>query len=205
MTDAPADLSPEAALAALLEGNERFRRGEARHPHQDAAHRRSLAGGQQPRVAVLGCSDSRAGVELVCDQGLGDVFVVRTAGHVCERGGSAQASLEFAVAALGVRAVLVLGHTSCGAVAATVADLEGASPLAGAMPTLVELTRGHLDPQDPGRDAVRRHVAGTVRDILDGSDILARAVGSGDLVVAGGVYDLEDGRITLIEETAQDG
>lgn len=204
MTDAPADLSPDDALAALLEGNARFSRGEARHPRQDSERRRSLVGGQRPRAAVLGCSDSRASIELVCDQGLGDVFVVRTAGHVCDRGGSAQASLEYAVAVLGVRAVLVLGHESCGAVAATVADLEGAAPLAGAMPALVELTRGHLDPRSPGDDAVRRHVVGTVRDLLDHSTILARAVEAGELVVAGGVYDLEQGRITLLDVPARD-
>ncbi len=194
------DATPRAALERLLAGNRRFAAGTPAHPHQSPTHRHLLAGGQSPSAVVLGCSDSRASVELLFDQGFGDVFVVRNAGQVVGRAGSAQASIEFAVAELGVQVVFVLGHESCGAVAATVAHLAGGGDLPGAMPILVDLTRGHLDPTDPARDAVRRHVAGTVQDLLGESTIVAEAVADGRVVVAGGVYGLEDGIVRLVEE-----
>lgn len=194
-----AEASPQAALERLLAGNRRFAAGTSAHPHQSATHRQLLTGGQSPHTVVLGCSDSRASVELLFDQGFGDLFVVRNAGHVVGRSGSAQASIEFAVAELGVQVVFVLGHESCGAVAATVAHLGGGGELPGAMPILVDLTRGHLDPEDPARDAVARHVAGTVRDLLTDSSIVAEAVAAGRVVIAGGVYGLDDGRVRPVE------
>lgn len=196
---------PRAALERLLEGNRRFAAGASEHPRQSADRRQLLAGGQQPFAVVLGCSDSRASVELLFDQGFGDVFVVRNAGHVMGRSGSAQASVEFAVAELGVEVVLVLGHESCGAVGATVAHLSGGAELPGAMQILVELTRSHLDPEDPARDAVERHVAGTVRDLLSESAIVAEAAAAGRTVVAGGVYGLQDGIVRLVAAPGADG
>ncbi|UYG17019.1 carbonic anhydrase [Brachybacterium huguangmaarense] len=195
-----ADATPQAALERLLAGNRRFAAGTPSHPHQSANHRQLLTGGQSPYAVVLGCSDSRASVELLFDQGFGDVFVVRNAGQVVGRAGSAQASIEFAVAELGVQVVFVLGHESCGAVAATVAHLAGGGDLPGAMPILVDLTREHLDPEDPSHDAVRRHVAGTVQDLLAESTIVAEAVADGRVVVAGGVYGLEDGLVRPVED-----
>lgn len=191
--------TPRAALDALVAGNRRFAAGTPAHPHQTADHRRLLEGGQAPYAVVLGCSDSRASVELLFDQGFGDVFVVRNAGHVMGRSGTAQASIEFAVAELGVKVVYVLGHQSCGAIAATVAHLADGAPLPGAMNILVDLTRGHLDPEDPARDAVARHVAGTVRDLLTESPIVAEAVERGDVLIAGGWYGLEDGLVHPVE------
>lgn len=200
MTDPTPALTPQAALDALLEGNRRFAEGTPVHPNQSTDHRRLLEGGQSPFAVVLGCSDSRASVELLFDQGFGDVFVVRNAGHVMGRSGTAQASIEFAVAVLGVKVVFVLGHESCGAIAATVAHLEDGVPLPGAMGILVDLTRGHLDPEDPARDAVSRHVAGTARDLLTESPIVAEAVARGDVLVAGGYYGLADGLVHPVTE-----
>lgn len=199
VSDARSFSAPEAALQRLLEGNRRFAAGTPHRPHQSATHRQLLEGGQAPFACVLGCSDSRASVELLFDQGFGDVFVVRNAGHVLGRSGSAQASVEFAVAELGVEVVMVLGHESCGAVAATVAHLSRGDELPGAMPILVELTREHLDPEDPSRNAVARHVAGTMRDLLADSEIVAGAVAAGTTRVAGGVYGLQDGLVRTVE------
>lgn len=197
---APADFSaPRAALERLLEGNRRFSAGTPYRPNQSASHRQLLEGGQAPFACVLGCSDSRASVELLFDQGFGDVFVVRNAGQVLGRSGSAQASVEFAVQVLGVEVVMVLGHESCGAVKATVEHLEQGTELPGAMPILVELTREHLDPEDPGRDAIARHAAGTLRDLLSESEIVREAVASGRTMIAAGVYQLQDGAVRVVE------
>lgn len=188
--------TPQQALDLLLEGNARFAEGRPRRPHQDDAHRRALTGGQWPHAVVLACSDSRVSVEMLLDQGFGDLFVVRTAGHVLDR--AVIASVEFAVAQLGVGAALVLGHESCGAVGAAQRHLAGGHALPGAMPALVEGVRDHLDPEDPSRDAVARHVRGTLEDLLAASDLVASAQREGRLIVAGGVYGLADGRVGLL-------
>ncbi|MFE5549268.1 carbonic anhydrase, partial [Streptomyces sp. NPDC056534] len=108
--------SPAVALDALLAGNTRFVSGAPQHPNQDAARRTELAPGQDPFAVILGCSDSRLAAEIIFDQGLGDLFVVRTAGHVL--GTEVLGSVEYATSVLGARLVVVLGHDSCGAVAA---------------------------------------------------------------------------------------
>jgi carbonic anhydrase len=111
-------VSPIDALNDLLEGNQRFVAGESQHPDKDASRRRELVGGQHPPAAVLSCSDSRVPPEIVFDRRLGDLFVVRNAGNVA--GQLALESLRYAVAHLGTRLIVTLGHTGCGAVTATV-------------------------------------------------------------------------------------
>jgi carbonic anhydrase len=124
-------MSQDAAndvIAELRIGNQRFRDGRAQGPRRGAEHRRAAAAGQAPKAAVLTCSDSRVSPELLFDQGIGDLFVVRTAGHVIDRG--ALGSLEYAVEHLHVLVVLVLGHSGCGAVTAAVAGQHGAGGMA---------------------------------------------------------------------------
>src|SRR5258705_14009494 len=115
--------TPADALNELLAGNQRFVTGTRIHPHQDAEHRASLAFEQQPFAVVFGCSDSRLAAEIIFDRGLGDLFVVRTAGHII--GPEVLASIEYGVTILGAPLVVVLGHDSCGAVQATHAALTG--------------------------------------------------------------------------------
>ncbi|UEJ82280.1 carbonic anhydrase [Brachybacterium halotolerans subsp. kimchii] len=188
--------TPEQAFAALLEGNRRFVDGDALHPHQDEARRRLLETGQAPYATVLGCSDSRVPVELLFDQGFGDVFVSRNAGHVLGR--SMQASVEFAVAVLGVRVVLVLGHESCGAVGATVEAIKEGTQLPGEMPILVEHVRDHLDPEDPAARAVEAHVLGTLDELRERSSIVREAEERGEIVLAGAVYGLTGGAVRVV-------
>ena len=111
-----ATMNPQATMQFLLDGNRRFVEDRLERPHADGTRRRELVGGQKPLAAVLGCSDSRVPPELVFDQGLGDLFVVRSAGQLADD--SNLGSLEFAVAVLGVRLIVVLGHEDCGAVSA---------------------------------------------------------------------------------------
>lgn len=182
------NLEPHQALERLRAGNQRHAQGSYRHPHRDLAWRRHLVAGQRPWAAILGCSDSRVPPEVVFDQGLGDLFVVRTAGHVCDA--VVLASLRYAVEHLGVSLVVVLGHSGCGAVQAALAQGESTDPLCVALRPTVE--RARLLPGDPEGAAVRLHVQ-TVTDTV-------RRVLSGPTVV-GALYDLTSGRVEFLEET----
>lgn len=115
---------PAAALAELLAGNQRFVAGTRIHPHQDAERRASVATMQRPFAVVFGCSDSRLAAEIIFDRGLGDLFVVRTAGHIL--GEEVLASIEYGVTELGAPLVVVLGHDSCGAITAAHAAMTAA-------------------------------------------------------------------------------
>jgi carbonic anhydrase len=118
----PRPTTPAEALSALREGNERFVRGEMLHPSQGVDHRSELSVAQHPFAVIFGCSDSRVAAEIIFDQGLGDVFVVRTAGHVLDT--TVIGSIEYGVDVLGASLVVVLGHDSCGAVAAATRESE---------------------------------------------------------------------------------
>lgn len=118
MSERPDNLSAAEALDQLEAGNQRFVSGASQHPHCDPARRAELAGGQRPFATVVTCSDSRVPVELVFDQGLGDVFVIRVAGNIADD--AVLGSIEYASMHLGVNLVVVMGHQSCGAVGAAV-------------------------------------------------------------------------------------
>ncbi len=118
MSERPENLSAAEALDQLEAGNQRFVSGASQHPHCDPARRAELAGGQRPFATVVTCSDSRVPVELVFDQGLGDVFVIRVAGNIADD--AVLGSIEYASMHLGVNLVVVMGHQSCGAVGAAV-------------------------------------------------------------------------------------
>ena len=124
----PETLTPAQAWRALRDGNQRFVDGTTSHPNQDAARRDELVSGQNPFCVIFGCSDSRLAAEIIFDLGLGDAFVVRSAGQVIDE--AVLGSLEYAVAVLGTPLIVILGHDSCGAVTATVGAYE-----TGEMPT----------------------------------------------------------------------
>src|SRR5436190_6780366 len=128
--------NPVSAWKALKEGNERFVAGKPEHPSQSIEDRARLAESQKPTVVVFGCGDSRVAAEIIFDQGLGDMFVVRTAGHVIDS--AVLGSIEFAVTVLGVPLVVVLGHDNCGAVKETLAALDGGEIPRGYVRDLVE-------------------------------------------------------------------
>ena len=189
--------TPTAAWAELSQGNTAFATGSPRHPRQDDAHRALVAAGQAPHAAVLGCSDSRVSAELLFDQGLGDLFVVRNAGQILTP--DALASLEFAVAVLGVPLVLVLAHESCGAVAAAVAAEEADAPaLPAHIAELITPIRAAVRalPEESRRDqdaAGAQHLQDTVAALLRESELLSDAVAAGTLGVVGAAYRLHDG------------
>lgn len=192
---------PEEALARLMAGNERYAMGRATHTHLDAARRTEVAAGQHPIAAILACADSRVAPELIFDQGLGDLFVVRVAGNVIDD--PVLASLEYAVIHLGCSLVMTLGHERCGAVKATVDALAGkgdpadAGTKIGALAALIApavrtVPAGVADPLDA---AISLNAARTAQEIFAQSAPLRTRVLAGSLKIVAARYDLDDGRV----------
>lgn len=192
--------SPVTAWKALKEGNERFVAGEPAHPSQSIEHRAKLAHAQKPTAVLFGCADSRVAAEIIFDQGLGDMFVVRTAGHVIDP--AVLGSIEYAVTVLNVPLIVVLGHDSCGAVQATLAALdEGVMP-GGYVRDIVErITPSVLQGRHAGLTRVdefeTRHVNDTVTQLRVRSSYIAERLAAGTLAIVGLTYHLADGRVVL--------
>lgn len=189
-----------AALAELLAGNRRFVSGQPVHGHNVTAAA-AVSGDQQPYAVVAGCLDSRVPLEAIFDQTFGSMCVVRSGGHVLDL--AVLGSIEFAVTVLEAPLVMVLGHERCGAVAATVAALRGADRPAGPLGYLVEqispaVLEVGVDRPDVVERAVRRHIRRTITAIT-GTDALAGVVSSGAVRVVGAVYDLDSGRVELLD------
>ncbi|MFF4648639.1 carbonic anhydrase [Streptomyces sp. NPDC001380] len=192
---------PRDALRTLLAGNQRFVSGVPEHPNQDAERRAALAPVQHPFAVLFGCSDSRLAAEIIFDRGLGDLFVVRTAGHVA--GPEVLGSIEYGVSVLDCRLVVVLGHDSCGAVAAARAALEDGPPAPGYVRDVVErVTPSVLAARAAGIDdpdgIVDEHIRNTVDLLLDRSRVLADEVAAGRAAVVGLSYRLADGSARLV-------
>lgn len=192
--------SPVTAWKALKEGNERFVAGRPEHPSQSIEHRASLAEAQHPTAVVFGCADSRVAAEIIFDQGLGDMFVVRTAGHVIDS--AVLGSIEFAVTVLDVPLVVVLGHDSCGAVKATLSALDDGVVPGGYVRDVVErvtpsILRGRRDGLTRVDEFEARHVNETAVQLQERSTAIAERIRSGSLAIAGVTYHLADGQIAL--------
>jgi carbonic anhydrase len=192
--------SPATAWKALKEGNQRFVEGKPEHPSQSVEHRASLAAAQKPTAAVFGCGDSRVAAEIIFDQGLGDMFVVRTAGHVIDS--AVLGSIEFAVTVLNVPLIAVLGHDSCGAVKATLSALDEGVVPGGYVRDIVErVTPSILAGRREGLSRVdefeARHVTETGAQLMARSTAISERVASGDLAIVGLTYQLADGRVVL--------
>ncbi|MGW0664004.1 carbonic anhydrase [Streptodolium elevatio] len=197
----PAAPSPTETLELLLAGNRRFVDGAPKHPNQDAARRAHLAPAQTPFAVLLGCSDSRLAAEIIFDQGLGDLFVVRTAGHVL--GAEVLGSIEYGTGVLGCRLVVVLGHDSCGAVAAARLAVKEGLPTSGYVRDVVErVTPSVLAARAAGLerdgDIIDEHVRHTVDVLLDRSRVLADLVEAEHAAVVGMSYQLAEGSARIV-------
>ncbi|NKX92041.1 carbonic anhydrase [Sanguibacter hominis ATCC BAA-789] len=196
--------TPAEAWAALRDGNQRFVRDEMAHPSQGAGRRQELAVAQNPFAVIFGCSDSRVAAEIIFDQGLGDTFVVRTAGHVLDT--TVIGSIEYGIGVLDARLVVVLAHDSCGAVAAaahTLATGEQATGFVRAVvdrviPSIVNVTSRGEDVRDENM-LRREHVRHTVDQLYGYSAAIRAAVDDGYVAIVGVEYTLADGRATLLE------
>ena len=193
--------TPDAALNLLLEGNGRYVANQPRE-RDFSATRPARAQGQKPFAAILGCADSRVAPELAFDQAPGELFVVRVAGNFVTPDGLG--SLEYGAAVLGTKVIMVLGHTSCGAVDATTAALQKGNDLPGHIADLVRAMKPGIEPvlKQPGEDLARRAVIANVRynvqRLQEAKPILADMVAGGKLRVVGAVYDLPTGKVTLV-------
>lgn len=191
-------LLADKALKRLQAGNAHFVNDSSTRTNKHAQRRAEVAEKQKPFAIVVSCSDSRVGPEVVFDQGLGDLFVVRTAGHVVDDVGLA--SIEYAVEHLGPSLIVVLGHERCGAVAATVAGSEAHGHLPAivkAIKPAVAKTKGQ--PGDAVDNAVREHVREVTEQLAKTGPVLAERVRAGKLKVVGARYDLDTGRVQFIE------
>lgn len=191
-------------LEELLAGNARFAEGRARGPRRGPEDYRAVATEQNPRAVIVTCSDSRVPPELLFDQGIGDLFVVRVAGNVVGGAGPiVPGSIEFAVADLGVPLILLLGHSGCGAVRSAILHLEEKHPLPGQIQGLVELVKPAVERArgragDPIENSIRANVEIGVERLRSLEPILAPRVRDRVLDIAGGVYDLSTARVTLV-------
>lgn len=203
-------VSATAALERLREGNLRFA-ADRRSPEttSNRTRRNELVTGQHPFAIVLGCSDSRVPAEVIFDQGLGDLFVIRVAGNIVAR--SQVGSVEYAVEQFGVRLVLVLGHSKCGAVIATLEELErpgeSRSPnlrfiVDRITPAVIALANAG---EPASRDellarAVRTNIRASVDNLLRGSEIIEGLINNGRLLVVGAEYSLETGLVEFLDD-----
>jgi len=202
------------ALERLREGNRRFASGDASvDPLESERRRGELVSGQEPFAVVLGCSDSRVPVEIVFDQGLGDLFVIRVAGNIVAP--SQVGSVEFAAERFRVRLVVVLGHTGCGAVQATLDELRRPlqdqsrnlrSIVDRIRPSVESLMAGapRRDSEALMRDAVRANVRASVDHLRHGSAVLEELIEKDGLLVVGAEYSLESGLVDFFEGVPED-
>jgi carbonic anhydrase len=193
--------NPREALQLLLAGNRRWVSGCARHPHQSIARRQTVATGQSPFAVVFSCIDSRVPPELVFDRGLGDVFVVRTGAQSVDD--IALGSVEFGPAEFGTQLIVVLGHQRCGAVTATIEAIRhGGGQAPGHIQAVVNALRPAYQvavamPGDLVDNMVRAQTKLTVAR-LTADPLLAERIRAGALMVVGGRYDLDTGRVDLV-------
>jgi carbonic anhydrase len=187
-------MTAEAAMRELMAGNERFAAGKITSFAEDLEIlKEKTVNKQEPFAAVLSCADSRVPVEILFDQSIGEIFVGRVAGNIVTP--EIMASMEYGVTVLGIKALLVLGHTNCGAISAAVAGKE--------VPGQISVLYQHLMPgiRDAHGDvaaAVRSNVAFQTRLLKESSTVIAKAVKDGAVKIAGGVYDLGTGKVTVI-------
>jgi len=197
-------MAPDDALARLVEGNRRFREG--RETVLGRSWHEKLAEGQRPFAIVLGCSDSRTPVEILFDQGFGELFVVRVAGNIA--GPSVLGSIEFAAAAFGTRLVLVMGHTRCGGVAETVRTLEtpGLGLQSKNLRAITDRIAPHVEPllakglprEELLLEALKANVRAQMDQLRHGSELLEELVSKGRLAIAGSYVELETGVVHLL-------
>jgi len=193
-------VAPAEAVSKLKEGNGRYTSGNLEHPGQTTERRAELAKDQHPFAVILSCSDSRVPPEIVFDQGLGDLFVVRVAGNVIDDHGLG--SIEYAVDHLGTRLIVVLGHQSCGAVKAAKETVAAKGKAPGHIQSLVTAIKPVVEAtaKDDLETTVKANVKHVVQALRSSTPILKAKVDSGNVQVIGGYYSLDTGAVSLLDE-----
>ena len=193
-------VAPAEAISKLKEGNGRYTSGSLQHPGQTTERRTELAKTQHPFAGIVSCSDSRVPPEIVFDQGLGDLFVVRVAGNVINDEGLG--SIEYTVDHLGTRLILVLGHQRCGAVDAARETIAAKGKAPGHIQSLVTAIKPAVEAtaKDDLETTVKANVKNVVKALRSSTPILKAKVDSGEIQVIGGYYSLDTGAVTFLDE-----
>lgn len=201
-----ADEKPKPAdvLKALMEGNQRFVEGKLKHPGRSPKDFQALAAGQAPPAIIVGCADSRVAPEIIFDQGVGELFVVRVAGNMVGSGPLLVGSIEFGTAVLGARLIMVLGHTECGACKSAIKFIDDKESLPGAIEGVVNYIRPIVrmvagKPGDKLMNVTKANVTEGVKKLKGLEPILAKKAKDGDLLVVGGIYDLATGKVEMVD------
>jgi carbonic anhydrase len=196
--------NPYLALQKLMNGNGRFVEGRSIYPRQDQASAKKLTSGQSPFAVIVGCSDSRASAEILFNQGFGDLFIARTAGQVMAE--ASYGTLEYAYLVLKTKLIVVMGHTSCGAVEAAIKRPENPP---GHIVTLINAIKpAATEAKKMGgnvfENAIRINVINQVNELRHLEPVLSRNYEAGKLLIVGAVYDLATGEVTFLKETLKD-
>jgi len=192
-----AGVSADDALSRLMAGNERYVRSKQQHPDESSTRRKELETGQHPFAVILGCADSRVSPELLFDQGLGDLFVIRVAGNIVDD--AVLGSIEYAVEHLGTKLIVVLGHEKCGAVSAAVEGGEALGhlkALVAAIQPSVAATAG--SPGDKIHNCVIANARRVAQQIRESQPMLKEYVDRKSLKVVAADYALDSGKVTLL-------
>jgi len=199
-------ISPREAITKLVEGNERFAQNKSIHPNRFEETKNALLKEQKPFVAVLSCSDSRVPIEIIFDAGLGDIFAVRTAGHVLSK--EVMGSLEYAVKSLGVKLIVVLGHENCGAIRTAVETYHNKGY--GELSENLQSIMNHIYPAIENLNyeseallemAVKSNISYQVEDLMKKDQYIAQKFQSGAIMVVGAEYSLATGKVELISNS----
>jgi carbonic anhydrase len=193
-------IAPAEAISKLKEGNGRYTSGNLQHPGQTTERRTELAKTQHPFAGIVCCSDSRVPPEIVFDQGLGDLFIVRVAGNVINDEGLG--SIEYTVDHLGTRLILVLGHQRCGAVDAARETIAAKGKAPGHIESLVQAIKPAVEAtaKDDLDATIKANVKNVVQALRSSTPILKAEVDSGKIQVIGGYYSLDTGAVTFLED-----
>src|SRR5213596_1212417 len=191
--------APAEAISKLKEGNGRYTSGNLQHPGQTTERRSELTKSQHPFAVIVSCSDSRVPPEIVFDQGLGDLFVVRVAGNVIDD--HSLGSIEYAVDHLGVRLIVVLGHQSCGAVKAAKETIAAKGKAPGHIQSLITAIQPAVEAtaKEDLDATIKANVKNVVQALRSSTPILKAKVDSGDVQVIGGYYSLDTGSVTFLD------
>jgi carbonic anhydrase len=190
-------VSADQALQKLMDGNKRYTKAKLKHPDQDSVRRAEVAKGQHPYAIIIGCADSRVPPEIIFDQGLGDLFIIRIAGNVIDNPGLG--SIEYGVEHLNVKLVMVLGHEKCGAVDAAVKGSEAAGHIGSLIEAIKPaVEKAKTESGDMLDNAVKENVKMVVAQLKASKPILAEMVEKGKIKIVGARYDLDTGAVELI-------
>lgn len=195
-------ISPQEALKRLIEGNERFASENSSHPNLGSELRNSLIKEQKPFATILSCSDSRVPVEIIFDAGIGDLFVIRSAGHVLSK--EALGSIEYSVKELGVKLIVIMGHGNCGAIKSA---FNAYSTKEKVDSENMQALLSHIYPAFEGleldntnlRKAIISNVHYQKQDLLKRDEYLAEKITKGEIMLVGVKYNLDSGKIEILE------